>query len=372
MRPIPIPRLVFALFFISISTVISISQTPTPTPKISEEDTIVKVDSRLVVVPVSVTDMDGQPVLGLKAADFKIVEEGKPQTVDSVADANAVPLEIVLLFDISASTDAMFRFEQETAGKFLKDVLRPDDRAAIFSIGQKPLMIQGRDTAERSTQGVLSIAPTKGATAFYDTVTMAADYLRKNSPEGRRRVMLVISDGEDNFSEGVQNAQRRAERKVVDNSPDPDLKRLGAQIKQAQEDAKMSERLKVIKSLQDGDIVFFSINPAGSSYKLNEISIFGQGNMQAFAEQTGGTAFLPKFAPVDTPDALRNTSNARKNQTALDLIFRQLANELRAQYLVQYYPETEYATGRFVKLAVSLTNPAGRKIRAREGYFVKP
>jgi hypothetical protein len=61
----------------------------------------------------------------------------------------------------------------------------------------------------------------------------------------------------------------------------------------------------------------------------------------------------------------------RKNQAALDLIFRQLGNELRAQYLVQYYSETDYPTGRFVKLNVSLQNAAGRRLRAREGYYVK-
>jgi hypothetical protein len=65
-------------------------------------------------------------------------------------DAMSVPLEIALLFDVSASTDAMFRFQQQTAAKVLKEVLRPDDRATIYTVGQKPILVQGRDTAERS------------------------------------------------------------------------------------------------------------------------------------------------------------------------------------------------------------------------------
>jgi VWFA-related protein len=265
----------------------------------------------------------------------------------------------------------MFRFEQETAAKFLQDVLKPNDRATIFSIGQKPILVQGRENAERSVQGVMNIAPTKGATAFFDTVAMAANYLRQNSPEGHRKVIVVISDGDDNFSEGVQKAQQQAESKVASNEPDPEYKRLSGLIAQAQQNAKMSERLKVGKSLQDADVVFYSVNPGGSSYKLNQMSVFGQGNMEAFASQTGGTAFLPRFAPIDTQDNLQNTSNARKNQAALDLIFNQLASELRAQYLIQYYPETDYPNGRFVKLSVTLTNPSRGKVRAREGYFVK-
>src|SRR4051794_21966666 len=80
------------------------AQTPTPTPKV--DDDIIKVESRLVVVPVSVTDANGQPVLGLKAEDFRISEENKPQKIENLGSADVVPLEIALLFDISASTDA--------------------------------------------------------------------------------------------------------------------------------------------------------------------------------------------------------------------------------------------------------------------------
>jgi len=351
-----------------------ISQTPSPTPKPSlnaTDEGVFKVESRLIVVPVSITDAAGQPVKGLTAEDFRVLEEGKPQKIDHIGTPDTVPLDIALLFDVSASTDAMFKFEQQTAAKFLRDVMRPDDRAAIFTVGQTPLLLQGRDNAEKSTASVLTIAATKGATAFYDSVSMASDYLRKNTPEGRRKVILVISDGEDNFSENVQRIERRLEASIVDNKPDPDYTRTRSIVSQAQDAAKKSERVRVSKSLQDGDIVFFSINPAGSSYTLNQISVFGQENMQIFASGTGGTAYLPKFAPIDTKDALQNSSNMRKNQETLDTIFRQLANELQAQYLVEYYPETTYPNGSFVKLDVSLQTPAGRKIRARQGYYVK-
>src|SRR4051812_35413314 len=99
----------------------ALAQKPTPTPKI--DDDIIKVSSRLVVVPASVTDSNGNPVEGLTAQDFRILEEGKPQTIENIGSADKVPLEIVLLFDISASTDKMFGFELETAAKFLKDVM---------------------------------------------------------------------------------------------------------------------------------------------------------------------------------------------------------------------------------------------------------
>ena len=133
----------------------------------------------------------------------------------------------------------------------------------------------------------------------------------------------------------------------------------------------MEERARVLRSLQNADTVFYSINPAGSSFQLNKMSVFGQENMQKFAEETGGTAFLPKFLPVDTKDSFQNSSNTRKNTEMLDLIFRQLSNELRSQYLVQYYSESDFPANKFVKLDLSLPTRATLRIRARQGYYVK-
>src|SRR5687768_16747248 len=98
--------------FVLALTVLSMAvagQTPTPTPIVRDEEGAIHIDSRLVVIPVSVTNHQGEPVLGLKAQDFRVIEEGRPQKVDSLGTPENVPLEIALLFDVSASTDAMFK-----------------------------------------------------------------------------------------------------------------------------------------------------------------------------------------------------------------------------------------------------------------------
>ena len=344
------------------------AQTTTPTPPIQEETEVVKVASRLIVVPVSVTTPAGDPVMGLTAKDFRVAEEGKPQTLENVGSAENVPLEIALLFDVSASTDSMFKFQQETAAKFLQEVLRGDDRATIFTVGVKPVLVQSRDTAERAQVAVRSITPTKEQTAFYDSIRAAAEHLGKNSPSGRRKVMVVISDGEDTNSEGVLKAIWAAEEKVAANVQGEELRTLRVR---ARDTAKAREQVRVLKSLQDADTVFYSINPGGSSLQLNRMAQFGQENLQKFADDTGGTAYLPKFLPVDTKDQHSNANNMRKNTALLETIFKQLANELRAQYLLQYYSESEFPVNRFVKLSVGLQNPADRKLRARQGYYVK-
>jgi hypothetical protein len=135
--------------------------------------------------------------------------------------------------------------------------------------------------------------------------------------------------------------------------------------------AHLRAQTKVSRELQDADTVFYVINPAGTSIKLNKISMRAQTAMEKFANQTGGTFFLPAFAPTSTKDSLQNASNMKKNEATLDRIFKQLANDLRAQYLIQYYSESEFPANKFVKLSVDLQNQPAHRVRARQGYYVK-
>ena len=365
----PFVAAVFGLIF--TAGVVAQTATPTPRPRSSEDEEI-KIESRLVVIPVSVTDAAGNPVMGLGKNDFTVVEEGRRQQVENVGSADVVPLEIVILFDVSASTDTMFKFQQETAAKFLQDVMKPTDHATIYTIGANPVLVSARQTSAQATTSVRSITPTKQYTAFYDSVSEAASYLAKNAPAGTRRVILVISDGEDTNSSRIAQAIQDGYKNAGAKINELDNKALYQMTVNSRNEASVRERVRIGKALQDADTVFYSINPAGSSYQLNKMSLFGQQNMEKFATETGGTAYLPKFLPIDTKDEFMNSGNMKRNTATLEGIFRQLANELRAQYLVQYYSDnSEFPTGRFVKLDVKLANPTGKKLRAREGYYVK-
>ena len=369
-RTIGILSIILALSFSAFA------QTTKPTPpnktaKVEDDGEILRIESRLVVVPVSVLDANGQAVMGLKAQDFRVLEENKIQEIAQISNAEKVPLEIALLFDISATTNPMFEFEQEIAAKFLQEVMRPEDRATIFTVGSSPVIVQARGSADKSAMAIKTIQPTKQFTAFFDTVSAASDYLQQNSPSGRRKVIIVISDGEDTNSYRI--------RKAIDNG----YQRLGAKINTldskmlyeftvANRDAANDKELtRVMQILQNTDAVFYSVNPAGNSFQLNKVSVKGQNNLQRFATETGGTAFLPKILPINLKDNFQNEQNKRLNQDLLVKIFRQLANELQAQYLVQYYSDADFPTNKYVKLDVNLQNPQGLRIRARQGYFVK-
>lgn len=326
---------------------------PTPTPKPPEQEVldVVRVTSNLVMVPVSVTDQQGNPVQGLTKPDFRLVEEGKQQEITEIGDPQQVPLSIALLFDVSSSVSSkgFFASQQTAAATFLRLVMKPADRAAIFTITGEPALVQPLATAETSAAKMLTIpaATTPVPTAFYDTVVAAAKYLEANAPSNYRRVIVVLSDGDDNFSSQIRDLSLAQYRAQSNDQPTPAS--LLARAQQAHRQAVSH----VQQAVQKADAIFYSVNPGGPSVKMNQISMRAENGMEAIAEATGGTAFLP-------------TSDAD-----LERVFRQVASELRGQYLLQYYGDSEAPAAQFRRIQVSVPSRADAKVRARQGYYPK-
>ncbi len=331
--------------------------TATPAPPSEREYEVVRITSNLVVVPVSVTDLKGQPVLGLKSNDFRIEEEGRPQEIAQIGDAEQVPLDIAILLDVSSSVAARFDFERQAATRFLKRVLKASDTATVFAIDSKPRLEQTSTTAEIASAKLMTIKAATGPspTAFYDTVVEATRYLARNTPEQHRRVLVTISDGEDNFSDRVRDAEIAAYRARVSDDSDSSLA-ANARRRAAQHSALMEghrkAQLEVQREVQSANAVFYSINPSGEALRLNVISTRGQAVMQQLADATGGAAFVPE------------------KEVDLEAVFARIASELRAQYLLQYYSNNQ-AANRFLRIKVSLPARPQLRIRAREGYYPK-
>ena len=153
---------IFLIFAVVASAPIGFSQTLPPPPLLTEEDKeILQIESRLVIMPVSVTDGNGSPVKGLSTDNFSVKENTRSQEINKVSAAEKVPLEIALLFDVSASVDPTFEFEQHAAAKFLAKVMRPEDRATIFTIGKKPVLLQTRNISTRAIETIKKIKPSK-------------------------------------------------------------------------------------------------------------------------------------------------------------------------------------------------------------------
>lgn len=280
-----------------------------------EPSEAIKISSNLVTVPISVTDATGDPVTGLKAEDFRLEEEGQEQSPTMLGLPGETPIDLALLFDISGSVLERFEFEQQAAARFLHTVLKPSDHISVLSISLNPkIVVQRTANLDQAIAGTRTLIPTKEATAFYDTVARAAQYLGENSNPGVRRVIVVISDGEDNQSDHF--------------------------------------RLEgAMRELLRNDCLFYSINPSGPSIRLNRISQKGQDGMIALAAETGGVAFLPE------------------RLEDLDRIFRQIASELQTQYLLGYYSTNEAADGKFRRITARIKGRPELRVRFRQGYY---
>lgn len=327
---------------------------PTPTPKPVEPEVIsdvIRTSSNLVMVPVSVTDQQGQAVQGLKVADFRLDEEGKQQEISGIGDPEQVPLAIALLFDISSSTSqkGFFVSQQKAAATFLRTVMKPVDKAAIFTITDKATMIQPLASAETSAAKILTVpaATSPVPTAFYDTVIAAAKYLTDGAPSNYRRVIVVLSDGDDNFSEQIRELSIAEARAAQNGQQTFAGTRAGLQMRHQQAVA------SVQKAVQQADVIFYSVNPGGPSVKLNQIAMRAERGMEAVAETTGGTAFLPD------------------SDLDLERVFRQVAAELRGQYLLQYYANAEAPPGQFRRIQVAVPARNDVRVRSRQGYYPK-
>lgn len=313
---------------------------PTPTPAPEELD-VVRITSNLIAVPVSVTDPNGQPVLGLSANEFRIEEDGRSQQIAQLGDPEQVPLDIALLIDVSGSVEASFGFEQRAAADFLRQVMKHGDRATVFAIADKPLFVQGFANAEVAARQLLTVRPTKGSTAFFDSVLAAEKYLDKNSSQGRRRVIVAISDGEETARILSQHESDKAKG--------------GSKLSLVENQVRFIERAnaEVVKEVQRGEVTFYSINPSGRTMHLNVRIARSQKGLEKLAAATGGAAFVPR------------------TETDLPAIFQRIASEIRTQYLLQYYSDNKSGGSAFRRIKVTAPTRPELRLRTREGYFPK-
>jgi VWFA-related protein len=158
---------------------------------------------------------------------------------------------------------------------------------------------------------------------------------------------VVISDGDDNFSETIKNSSIAEARAAMSGQQTP----ASALVSLLEKHRRAVSEVQ--QNVQKADATFYSVNPGGPSVRLNQISLRAQNSMEAMADATGGTAFVPD------------------SDKDLEQVFRIVAAELRGQYLLQYYADSEAPVGSFRRIQVSVPVHQEYRIRARQGYYPK-
>ncbi len=299
------------------------SKTPTqqsntqPSKSDKKEDTsddsadIVRVTSNLVAVPATVVDSRGIAVTNLKLEDFELQVDGQPNTISEISRADT-PVRMAMLFDNSGSLSESRDFEKRAAIKFFRNVLRPVDQAAVFSVSTDVTMAEPlTNDARRLELTIASFGKPEGATSLFDGIIQAGTYLR---PYPGRRVIVIVSDGVDTTSRA-----------------DFDL--------------------TMQRALADDCQIY--VVQTGLYENANVRALAAERRMQEFSAQTGGAVYIPK----STDD--------------LDEAFAQIAADLAQQYILSYYPAQDKRDGKYHLIAVRVKTRPNARIRARKGFVVK-
>jgi VWFA-related protein len=314
------------------------AQTPPPAPPAAEppqqSGTKITTTVNLVDVLFTVLNRRNKLVSDLDKQDFKIFDDNVSQEIRYFSKQNDLPLRIGMLLDTSNSIRERLKFEQDAANNFLFSVLRHGkDEAFLMTFDDEPQVIQGFTPDTGTLRDKILRTRAGGGTAVYDAIYSAcAQELSHpprppgDQPDVVRRVMILISDGEDNLSTHTR----------------------GEAIEMAQRTSVVIYTIST--STQWITIEDPSKEKAGNrKYHLTE----GDKILQDLAEETGGRAFFPYH--VDD----------------LDQSFQDIGEELRNQYSIAYNPSNHSYDGHYHKIRIDMPDHKGYQARARRGYFAR-
>ena len=163
----------------------------------------------LVGILASVTDQNGQPIPDLTQDAFQVSEEGVPQKIAKFEAQTDRPLDLALMIDSSMSAFKDLRFETEAAARFIQQVVRPADTLGVFEFDESVTRLSNfSDNVPRLQAAARKIVPGTG-TSIYDAVELASDSLAR-LPQGRRRAIVLVTDGGETTSVAKFDDTRRA------------------------------------------------------------------------------------------------------------------------------------------------------------------
>jgi len=270
----------------------------------------IKVALDVVLVPVTVTDNQNRPVEGLHAENFQIWDDKVEQKIQYFSSEDT-PVSLGLVFDTSGSMSSTLNAARSAASTFLKTG-NPEDEYFLVEFNDRPQIAQNFTTDVGRLQRDLISREAQGYTAFLDAVYLALQNVRLGSYP--RKALLMITDGEDNHS-----------RYTLD-----DVKEM----------------------LKESDVQLYAIGPVYAPNVKRRVP--GRVLLEELAEVTGGRAVFPNSIGD------------------LEGICAQISLELKSQYVLGYVPSNTTADGKWRKLRVKVSPPAGMlhfQVRARAGYY---
>jgi len=329
----------------------SANAVPAPGPEEVGEGDVVRVDTALVTVPVSVLDRQGRFVPNLRREDFTVFENGIEQSIAYFEPAEK-PFTVALVLDTSASTHFHLWEIKEAAIAFATQ-LRPQDRVLVVSFNDQVLLLTEATNDLNVVSAVIQQNANSGAsTRLYDAVDLVIKE-RLNKIQGRKAIVL--------FTDGVDTSSYLANYQSTVN----EVEELDALIYPIQYDT--SDYLRAMQSAGSITIVTSSSNWPGRSSSQVIYSGPATGGIPppgtSKADYERADKYLHELAEKTGGRLYQANDSAQLTQA-----FSRIAEELRRQYSLGYYPQTAaFKNGERRQIKVRVHQP-NLGVRARDSY----
>lgn len=308
---------------------------PPPPPSFNDGEEIV-VDTNLVTTPVSVLDRNGRFMPGLQKKDFRIYENGVPQRVEYF-QSEEKPFTVVLLIDISPSTKYSIDEIHYAAVTFINQ-LRPTDQVVVVAFDQRVRVLTEPTTDKKVLYSAIYKAQFGSGTSLYDAVNSAIGLDLITVP-GRKAIVL-FTDGVDTTSRTADYASTLSSVEEVDSLFY--TIRYNTQRKESQ-----PVTAETNPNLPPDVLAALARGQSDAEYET------GRKYLDLLAEYSGGRTF--------DADALTN----------LETSFSNVAEELRRQYAVGYYPSDTGKPGDRKKIRIEIVAKPQAVVRSKSSYVIK-
>ncbi len=319
--------------------------TPTVEPDKSatakpEEEEVLKIETNLVTIPVSVFDRSGLYVPNLRKENFKIFEDGAEQEI-AYFGTSEKPFTVVLLIDVSPSTAYKIEEIQQAAIAFVNQ-LKPQDTVMVIQFDERVSVLTEATGDRDKIYKAIRRTGFGGGTSLYDAVDFTLGK-RLDKIEGRKAIVL--------FTDGVDTSSIKASYEST--------------LSDAEETEALIFPIYYNTFLNSRGIGSGGVMSAPSTLGIPPILGGGQPNGSSSAEYTRGRAYLTQLAAATGGRVFRPDSTPG----GLTAAFEGIAEELRRQYTVSYYPKSEGEAGQHKQIKVRIDRP-NLVIRSRDSYIV--
>lgn len=278
-----------------------------------------RVDTEEVLLDVTVTDQNNQPVFDLQKEDFTVFEDKVKQEIASVR-REEVPVSFGMVIDTSGSMRARLPQVVESGLQLVKQ-MRETDEAFVASFKAEPELIQDFTNDRRDLEDALNELYSSGGTSLLDAIVATSDYAQQKAKQ-RRKALIIISDG-------LEKNSAVKEKEVI-------------------EAIKENEVQLYLVGFVDEDAEGGGLFRKSDAKKARDL-------LSRLAEDSGGRVFFPKEI------------------SEMPAIADQIAKDLRTQYIVSYAPSNSAKDGTFRTVKVNITQKGTRKLfaRTRQGYYAR-